>query len=289
MFTYRKKTAGAALAAVLLVGGATACESGKKNDGGKAAAPASSAPAAKTAQVTPVALLEKSQKAAEEITSLRYAMSGTSPDGTFTGDIAMTLKPAVAASMKIGSADKPGETAEIRLLDGAMYMGSEGKWLKFDVKAMDPAAAAKLDSAGKGTKSAENPGDKVAELLQSKDVKLVGEETVEGRKTQHLSGTLTLDQLKAAAATGDQAAKERREKSVRELEKQGATGMTLDLWIGEDNRLYQMRSQAQGGKGRTDVTIKVTEYNKPVEVAAPPADQTLDLAEMMKGAGEGAA
>ena len=38
-----------------------------------------------------------------------------------------------------------------------------------------------------------------------------------------------------------------------------------------------------------DITIKFLDINKPVEIAAPPADQVTDLAEMMKGADEGSA
>ncbi|MCJ1679374.1 LppX_LprAFG lipoprotein [Streptomyces sp. APSN-46.1] len=294
MLANRKKTVGAALAAVLLVGGATACENGDtKKDTGKAAASASasaSAPAGKgAAEVTPVALLESTRKTSEEITSLRYTMSGTTPDGAVAGDVSMSLKPALAMQMKMTSPDSPGETAEIRLIDGAMYIGAEGKWLKFDLKSLDPKAAEQLDAAGKGTQNAENPGDKANALLQSKDVKLVGEETIDGQKTKHLAGTLTLDQMKTATASEDQAAKDRREKTLKDLEKQGITTMTVDMWIDESNHTKQVRTRGQGTKGATDMTIKFTDYNKPVSVTAPPADQVVDLAEMMKGSGEGSA
>ncbi|MFD9467809.1 LppX_LprAFG lipoprotein [Streptomyces goshikiensis] len=298
MLANRKKTVGAALAAVLLVGGATACENGDKNDkkdSGKAAAtasasaPASAAAGKGAAAATPVALLEGTKKTSEEITSLRYAMSGTTPDGAVSGEVSMALKPAVAMAMKLASPDSPGETVEMRLVAGVMYIGAEGKWLKFDVKSMDPKAAAQLDAAGKGTQNAENPGDKANALLQSKDVKLVGEETIDGQKTKHLAGTLTLDQMKTAAASEDQATKDRREKTLQELQKQGITSLTMDMWIDESNHTKQVRTRGQGSKGATDMTIKFTDYNKPVDVQAPPADQVVDLAEMMKGSGEGGA
>ncbi|WP_073794649.1 LppX_LprAFG lipoprotein [Streptomyces sp. CB03578] len=300
MLANRKKTVGAALAAVLLVGGATACENGDngdKKDSGKAAAtasasasaPASAAAGKGAAAATPVALLEGTKKTSEEITSLQYSMSGTTPDGAVTGEVSMALKPALAMAMKLASPDSPGQTVEMRLVAGAMYIGAEGKWLKFDLKSMDPKSAAKLDAAGKGTQNAENPGDKANALLQSKDVKLVGEETVDGQKTKHLAGTLTLDQMKTAAASEDQATKDRREKTLQELEKQGITSLTMDMWIDEGNHAKQVRTRGQGTKGATDMTIKFTDYNKPVDVQAPPADQVVDLAEMMKGSGEGGA
>ncbi|MFE3990882.1 LppX_LprAFG lipoprotein [Streptomyces goshikiensis] len=298
MLANRKKTVGAALAAVLLVGGATACENGDKGDkkdSGKAAASApASAPASAgagkgAAAATPVALLEGTKKTSEEITSLRYAMSGTTPDGAVSGEVSMAMKPALAMAMKLASPDSPGETVEMRLVAGAMYIGAEGKWLKFDMKSLDAKAAAQLDAAGKGTQNAENPGDKANALLQSKDVKLVGEETIDGQKTKHLAGTLTLDQMKTAAASEDQATKDRREKTLAELEKQGITSLAMDMWIDESNHTKQVRTRGQGSKGVTDMTIKFTDYNKPVDVQAPPADQVVDLAEMMKGSGEGSA
>ena len=48
-----------------------------------------------------------------------------------------------------------------------------------------------------------------------------------------------------------------------------------------------MRMTAQGqatDKGRLDMKITFLDFNKPVKVAAPPAKDTADLAEMLKGA-----
>ncbi|MGW3494157.1 hypothetical protein [Streptomyces sp. NPDC001020] len=45
-----------------------------------------------------------------------------------------------------------------------------------------------------------------------------------------------------------------------------------------------MRSDAD--KGRLDTTITFLDISKPVTVTAPPADDTVDLAEMMKDAGQ---
>ncbi|MCP3760159.1 LppX_LprAFG lipoprotein [Streptomyces sp. TBY4] len=289
MFANRKnsrtKTAGAALAAVLLVGGATACESGPKDGTGKAAASQGAGKGA--AEVVPAAYLEKVKANAEEITSLRYSMAGTAEGEQFSGDVSMRLKPSVAMSMKMTTSGEGGQAAEIRLLDEAMFIGTEGKWLKFDMKSLDPALAEKLNSAG-GTanKGGENPGDRASELLKAKDLKFVGEETIDGVKTKHLSGTVSLEELKAAAASETPETKKRREQSVTALEAQGVKNLTLDMWIDESDRPKQVRTRGDAAKGPVDTTIKFLDYNQPVEVAAPPADQVTDLAEMMKGAGQ---
>ncbi|MFF4366666.1 LppX_LprAFG lipoprotein [Streptomyces sp. NPDC001594] len=288
MLVHRKKTAMAALAAVLLVGGATtACEGGKKDDGGKAAGATPSAaasPAGKPAQgaadATPAAYLEKVKKKSEDITSLHYTMTGTAEGQPVNMDASMRLKPSVAMSMKISA---PGqESAEIRLLDGTMYMGSEGQWLKFDMKSADPQAAKQLDGLGADS-SGENPGDRAGDLMGAKDLKTLGEENIDGVKTRHVAGTVTVEQMKASLATLSPDAKARQEKSVQKLEGEGIKAMNIDMWIDENDHTKQVRTRAEATKGPMDMTIKFLDYNKPVDISAPPADQVMDLAQAGKG------
>ncbi|MEU3404862.1 LppX_LprAFG lipoprotein [Streptomyces sp. NPDC006670] len=288
MLVYRKKTAMAALAAVLLVGGATtACEGGKKDDGGKAAGATPSAaasPAGKPAQgaadAAPAAYLEKVKKKSEDITSLHYTMTGTAEGQPVNMDASMRLKPSVAMSMKISA---PGqESAEIRLLDGTMYMGSEGQWLKFDMKSADPQAAKQLDGLGADS-SGENPGDRAGDLMGAKDLKTLGEENIDGVKTRHVAGTVTVEQMKASLATLGPDAKARQEKSVQKLEGEGIKSMNIDMWIDESDHTKQVRTRAEATKGPMDMTIKFLDYNKPVDITAPPADQVMDLAQAGKG------
>ncbi|MFB6559320.1 MULTISPECIES: LppX_LprAFG lipoprotein [unclassified Streptomyces] len=285
MNTYRKKTVGAVMAALLLAGGATACEDGKdskQKDNGASAAPSQAAK--KPAEVAPVAYLEKTKKKSEEITSVSFTMTGKASGQNIAAEAAMRIKPATAMSMKMDSPEKPGEKVEIRLIDGAMYMGSDGKWLKFDLKALAPEQAKELDSLG-SSQQGQNPADTADSLSAAKDLKKVGEETIDGQKTTHLAGTLTLDELKAHSASSTPAAKERQEKNLKTLEAQGIKSLTMDIWIDEADQAKQVRTQGQGTSGSMDVTIKFKDINKPVEIAAPPADQVLDMAEMMKDSG----
>lgn len=293
MLAYRKKTAMAALAAVLLVGGATtACEGGKKDDGGKAAAatpsaaaPAAGKPAQGAADAAPAAYLEKVKKKSEEITSLRYTMTGTAQGKPVNADVSLRIKPSVAMAMKMTAPGEDG-AVEIRLVDGVMYMGSEGAWLKIDVKSANPEAAKQLDGLGAGSgNAAENPGDRAGDLLGAKDLKTVGEETIDGVKTRHVSGTVTIEQMRASLATLTPEAKERQEKSIQKLEGEGIKSMNMDMWIDESDHTKQVRTRAEAAKGPMDMTMKFLDYNKPVDIAAPPADQVMDLG--AKGSGQG--
>ncbi|MFJ9549452.1 LppX_LprAFG lipoprotein [Streptomyces erythrochromogenes] len=291
MNAYRKKTVVAVLAALLLAGGATACENGndaKKDAGASAPAKPADKPAEKPADAAPAAYLEKTKKKSEEITSLRYTIAGEAAGQKITGEAAMRIKPTVAMSMTMDSPDKPGEKVQIRLLDGAMYMGAEGKWLKFDLKALAPEQAKQLDSLG-SSQQGQNPADTADSLSAAKDLKKVGDETIDGQKTTHLSGTVSVDELKSRSAASTPEAMERQDKNVAALEAQGIKTLTMDLWIDENDQAKQVRTRGTGTSGPMDITIKFLDINKPVEVAAPPAEQVMDLAEMMKGAGEGSA
>ncbi|WP_063753361.1 LppX_LprAFG lipoprotein [Streptomyces sp. NRRL S-87] len=288
MKEYRRKTVGAVLAAVLLAAGATACDDGEKADTGavRPSRAAGRAGAGGAGDMAPVAYLERVQKKSEGITSLRYTMSGTAAGQTISGEVAMRLKPQVAMSMVMADPRKAGEKIDIRLLDGAMYMGAQGKWLKFDLKAANPQAAGQLEALSNAGQGAENPGDRAGALRASKDLKKVGEETVDGQRTTHLAGTVTLDQMRAAAAAAaTPEAKERQEAQVKQLEKQGVTSLQMDMWIDGSDHTKQVRVQGRTQQGPMDLTMKFTGLNEPVRISAPPADQVVDLSEAMKKRG----
>ncbi|MEU9418695.1 LppX_LprAFG lipoprotein [Streptomyces sp. NPDC048272] len=287
MLVHRKKTAGAVLAAVLLVGGATACEDGKKDGAAKPAASTAAAPSKAAVEVKPAAYLEKVKKKSEEITSLRYTMSGTAMGEKVSGEASMRMKPTVAMAMKMATPGATGgaESVEIRMLDGAMYMGTEGKWMKFDIKAMDPETAKQMENLGQASQSGQNPSDQADALLKAQDLKSLGDETIDGVKTRHFVGTVPLEKMRASLATATPEEKERQEKSLKALEGEGIKSLTLDMWIDEQDHTKQVRTRGTATKGPMDMTIKFLDYNKPVEITAPPADQVMDLGQMMKDSG----
>ncbi|MEV7612783.1 hypothetical protein [Streptomyces sp. NPDC089799] len=277
------RTAVAVLTAVLLAGGATAC--GDKKADGKAADKAGGDRPVVT-KVEPAAYLQKVQKNSVDLTSMRYRMSGSSAGQKIEGEASVRLKPTVAMTMKMSNPAKAGENIDIRLIDGIMYLGSEGKFLKVDLKTADPNAAKQLDALGNGGgQQAENPGERANQLQSAKDVKVVGEETVEGKKTTHLSGTVTTEEMRASLATATPEQKESREKSLKQLESQGIKSLAMDMWIGEDSRPVQVRTRGEGAQGPVDLTIKFLDFNQPVDVTTPPADQVVDLSELAKAQG----
>ncbi|MFJ1973126.1 LppX_LprAFG lipoprotein [Streptomyces sp. NPDC087903] len=273
----RRRAAGAGLAALALAGGAVGCAKGDDES-----------PA-----MEPAAAVAKAAKNAETITSFRYTMTGKVPDaGRVSGEAAMSVKPP-AMSMKITAQDKGADgKVEIRLVDKAMYIGGgaqaakemDGKsWIKFDMSAL--GADKQLNPAQLGAGQADqNPATESTFLTGSKDVKKVGTETVDGVKTTHYKGNVTLDELEASLKGKDKATRKTREKSIAQYEKMGVDSLVMDMWIDGDDHTKKFRMRGDADKGPLDMTITFLDINKPVTVTAPPAKDTADLAEMMKDA-----
>ncbi|MFD6493922.1 DUF1396 domain-containing protein [Streptomyces sp. NPDC059944] len=276
----RRGATGAALAALVLGGGAVACSKGTDE----------------SPEMTPAAAVAKAAKNTEDITSLHYRMAGKVPEeGRVTAEASMSMKP-LAMSMKMTAADSGTDgPVEMRLVDGAMYIGGgaqaakemDGKsWIKFDMSALGAGKGMSADQLG-GGEADKNPAAESTFLTGSKNVKKVGTETVEGVKTTHYKGSITLDGLRKTLKSESKATREQREKSLQQYEKMGIDAITMDAWIDGGSRTKQFRMRGTAEKGPLDMTITFLDYNKPVTVKAPPAKDTADLAEMMKGAQAG--
>ncbi|MET7942265.1 DUF1396 domain-containing protein [Streptomyces sp. NPDC005302] len=276
----RRGATGAALAALVLGGGAVACSKGTDQ----------------SPEMTPAAAVAKAAKNTEDITSLHYRMAGKVPEeGRVTAEASMSMKP-LAMSMKMTAADSGTDgPVEMRLVDGAMYIGGgaqaakemDGKsWIKFDMSALGAGKGVSADQLG-GGEADKNPAAESTFLTGSKNVKKVGTETVEGVKTTHYKGSITLDGLRKTLKSESKATREQREKSLEQYEKMGIDAITMDAWIDGGSRTKQFRMRGTAEKGPLDMTITFLDYNKPVTVKAPPAKDTADLAEMMKGAQAG--
>ncbi|MFG2524357.1 DUF1396 domain-containing protein [Streptomyces sp. NPDC048527] len=277
-----KRAVGAVLAAAVLCGGAAACTS-SGGDGGR---PDSSPRMAAAAAVL------KATRNGERLTSFGYRMTGEVPgSGRINGEAAISVQP-MAMRMRMTSPDQGSDgTLEMRVTGGALYMGggkgaakeTDGRsWLKFDISGpKSQEAAASNPLAGQAD---QNPAEQVTFLNGSKDLERVGEETVEGERTAHYKGTVTLDQMRESYENEDAATRKRRDKSLSMYEGLGVDKLAVDLWIDRDDRTKRFRTRGAADKGRFDMTMTFFDYDKPVTVQAPPAKDVVDLAAMMKGA-----
>ncbi|GAA3828625.1 lipoprotein [Streptomyces chiangmaiensis] len=273
---------GAALAALVLSGGAVACSKGGAEE---------------SPRMTPAAAVAEAAKNADQITSMHYRLTGTVPgEGRVSGEARMSMEP-LAMAMKMTAEDQSTDgPVEVRLVDKAMYIGGaaaakemNGKsWIKFDLAALGADKELNADQLGAG-QADRNPAQESTFLTGSKRVTKVGTETVGGVRTTHYKGDVTVDEMRASLKKQhlDKTTLERREKSLDQYEKMGAGTITMDMWIDGSDHTKQFRTRSDTDKGVLDMTITFLDFNKPVSVTAPPAKDTLSLADMMKSAQQG--
>ncbi|NEB13272.1 DUF1396 domain-containing protein [Streptomyces coelicoflavus] len=271
---------GAGLAALLLAAGAVGC----------------SQDSSESPEMTPAAAVAKAAKNSEEIDSLRYRLTGKTPEeGRIKAEAEMQIKPTLAMSMKMTALDQGAEgTAEIRLVDKAMYIGGspeaakemDGKrWIKFDLSGT--GLDEQMNQMGGASQADKNPATESTFLTGAKDVEKVGTETVDGVKTTHYKGTVALADLEKTIGDEGEAIREKREKSLEQYEKMGVDKLSMDMWVDGDDQTKQFRMRADADKGPLDMTFTFLGVNEPVKVTAPPAAEVADLAEMMKEAQQG--
>ncbi|MGC9495542.1 hypothetical protein [Streptomyces sp. WG7] len=157
-----------------------------------------------------------------------------------------------------------GTTAmEARYLPDAYYarMGDEfadrvgGRhWIKYlyaDLEDLGGGTGAGLAEQMRNT----TPHHAVKLLLASDDVRKVGEETVRGRRTAHWSGTVG-----------------------------GATEQTVDIWVDDRDLLVKKVERGRTETGELTQTAYYSDYGVAVFAERPPAGDTADFTELLKGA-----
>ncbi|GLZ12341.1 hypothetical protein Acsp04_25760 [Actinomadura sp. NBRC 104425] len=116
-----------------------------------------------------------------------------------------------------------------------------------------------------------NPAEQTKMFTASKDVRRVGEETVDGVRTVHYTGTVT---VKEALDRLDPDARQR----VSRWFPQGASDekITFDLWADGDQLPRKIVSKGTGGDTGS-LTVRYSDYGTSFSVNPPPADQVGEL------------
>ncbi|MFD3719479.1 hypothetical protein [Streptomyces sp. NPDC058674] len=316
MSVYRKKTVGAVLAAVLLVGGATACENGKKTDSGKAGS-ASAEPAKPAAAVSPAEALNAAYKKTSAAKSAKVRMTLSMPAATgaatnmeMTGvqgwgpDVMdITMKGALPAgsgaesvrmimSNNVMFMEMPAGSPTAKGLEG--MEGMEGKrWMKLDLNAAaaasgDAEALRKLGGLG-GVEQGQDPAKQLALLLSSPNVKHVGSEKVEGTDAEHYKGTVTFEEMLAANDSVKALTEAERKQLTDAMKTAGITGYDMDVWVNKDGYPVHMKVGMSMPQGTMNMDAYYSDYGSAATVQTPPDSETFDLFGMLKELGKAGA
>ncbi|MFJ8000048.1 DUF6612 family protein [Streptomyces sp. NPDC096310] len=285
-------------AAATALGGVLLCSTAACSSTPSADSAASPSASSTSVEMSPVAAVKRASEKSEKITSLSYTMEGKVPgQGTVKADAAMSMEP-LAMRMKLaGEVEGEQQEIEILLTSDGMYMGGDSaaadpemdgkRWLKFPMGSLEEMSAQGAESplGGMSSQVDRNPAAESASLSLAEDLKEVGEETVDGAKTTHYTGSIPLSAMRAELEGLDAETKKKREKSLKAYEDLGIDKLTMDMWIDGSDLAKQFRTRATTKAGPLDMTVKFVDYNKPVEIKAPPASEVADLGEMMNGSG----
>ncbi|MEQ0560227.1 hypothetical protein ABJI51_14155 [Amycolatopsis sp. NEAU-NG30] len=293
----RKTTLVAAGAALVLT--LTACSgnttTGTAAPGGEQAKPAGSGLANPFTDA--IQLASASKEGTQKSKSAKFTMEGSAAGQTVNASGAMSFD---AANTKFAlKTTTGGETTEMRLVDKVMYiklpasdqkeLGTDKTWAKVSPDGTDPVSQA---LGGALAQSAEQ-GDPSKMLEQiSKTGRIVSSDQTQlnGEQVNHYK--VELDVAKAIDQFTGSVPAAARDK-LTDMLKGKDIKIPAELWLNKDNLPLQVTMdqgpmmQALGAPGATDAkfTMKYTDWGTPVDVAAPPADQVVDIAELLKKAG----
>ncbi|MFM9369309.1 hypothetical protein [Streptomyces sp. Da 82-17] len=201
-----------------------------------------------------------------------------------TGNLRMTFTDGPMADQMQQAGDT---TIDYRYLKNGYYanMGdkfaaaSGGKhWIEYDYETLAEMGGA-AGAALKNQMQSSTPNQTVKMLLASGDVKRVGEEKVRGVNATHYSGTVDVADLTAKNANMD-------EKAAADLRKQlqdaGMTTEKIDIWVNDQDLLVKKTEEAKMKNGEFSQTVYYSDYGVDVTAEQPPADDTVNVKDLMK-------
>ncbi|WKD33149.1 hypothetical protein [Streptomyces xanthophaeus] len=305
---YRKRAIGAALAAVLLVGGVTACESGRKDGAGKAAVGGSAAPERPVVDGATTEALKAAYKKTSTAKAAKFRMTMSMPASQGAGGtVEMTgvqgWDPQVM-DVTVKGAPGPGSGADsMRMVmsNNVMFMevpkgspmtGSmEGKrWMKLDLNAAAQAAGdaevLKKLSGMSGMDQNQDPAKQLALLLSSPNVKHLGAEKVEGADAEHYKGTLTFEEMMAADESAKVLSEVERKQLIEATKKAGIKGYDMDVWLNKDGYPVHMKVGVRTPQGTLNMDAHYSDYGSAATVETPPESETFDVFALLKDLGE---
>jgi hypothetical protein len=180
------------------------------------------------------------------------------------------------------------DSMELRLLFPVMYMHFNGlpageqlpngkNWVKIDLQRQLRKLGVNLQQlAMSGNQS---PTDALAQLRGSKHAKKLGTETIDGVETTHYRVKVDLNEALARATPKERKAVQR---LLRTAKENGfdAAGTSVDVWVGDDG-LVRRLSEKLGRVGKFTMTF--SDYGEPVQIEAPPPDETVDFSALLSG------
>jgi hypothetical protein len=228
-------------------------------------------------------LAQAAQKTAE-VTSYTVdaVVNATHPqqgNGRVQGRMTYQSKPQLAVDLTLDTVDMggkslpggvravlQGDTVYVKVEALKDFIGTTKPWIKVSLSEMGDSAQVNQALAQIQQFDLAN----VTKLVTaSQDVKSVGTESVNGEDTTHYSGTFPVD---AAVQLLPADKQEQARTNLAELK-----DVKFDIWVAADGLPRKLALNGQKEGGTFDATLFFKDFNKPVTIEAPPADQVGEM------------
>ncbi|PKV87264.1 hypothetical protein [Streptomyces sp. TLI_146] len=296
-----------ATAAVVVAGAAGCGGDDEKADGAGGAKKAVAAPQSRTAASQVLAAAYKKTAAAKSAKvrmsmSTPASMGGGAEKTETTGVMAWNptaMDLTVTSSAAKGMAGAPEKTRML-WVNNVMYvdMGSMGesakefggkRWMKFDMTSLAKQSGkeqlVKQMTAGMENMN-QDPAQQLALLLDSPNLKHLGAERIDGVSSEHYKGTLTIDEMMKSNKMLDTLKPEERRQLLTNMKKTGVQGYDTEVWVNADGYPVRMDVNMSSPQGKVVTSTHYSDYGAKAQVTAPPAGETADLMELLKGLGD---
>ena len=213
-------------------------------------------------------------------------VEGGNESGRIHADGQFQLRPTLQFSAKLDEFSQNGQTVPgakgqavftgnvlyAKVPQLAQFVSGGKPWVKIDVNQMSQRTGFDVQGLVDQVQKVD-PAEQTKMFTGSKDARRVGTDTIDGVRTTHYAGTVTIDD--ALNRLDAQA----REKVSKWLPKDRANGkINFDLWTDGDNLPRKIVSKAHGSQGETgSVTVLYSDYGDSFTVNPPPADQVGQL------------
>jgi hypothetical protein len=243
-----------------------------------------------------IQLASASKQGTEKSKSAKFTMEGSAAGQTISATGAMAFDGANTKFSMTSTA--AGETTEMRMVDKVMYiklpadqqkqMGTDKSWAKISADGTDPVSQA-MGSALSQSAEQSDPSKILDQVSKAGRIISSDQTQLNGEQVNHYK--VELDIAKALDQFTGQIPAAAREQ-VNEKLKGKDLKLPAELWLNKDNLPVQVTMdqgpmmQALGAPaGDAKFTMKYSDWGTQVDVTAPPADQVVDLGELMKKAG----
>lgn len=243
-----------------------------------------------------IQLASASKQGTEKSKSAKFTMEGSAAGQTISATGAMAMDGANTKFSMTSTA--AGETTEMRMVDKVMYiklpadqqkqMGTDKTWAKISADGDDPISQA-MGAALSQSADQSDPSkildqvSKAGRIISSDQTELNGEQVNHYKVEMDVAKAVDQFTGQLPAATRDKVADMLKGKDIK---------IPAELWLNKDNLPVQVTMdqgpmmQALGAPaGDAKFTMKYSDWGTTVDVTAPPADQVVDLGELMKKAG----